>query len=95
MLKNLNFKKQGGMYVSDPIQLKSDAGLHLEFAHQPFAGDIRLLQSMTGSGFSCFWRDKAHPGDVCDMAITGVVPGMFVCVHSSKRPVVSQILVQE
>lgn len=95
MLKNLNFEKQGGMYVSDPFQLKSDVGLHLEFAHQPFAGDIRLLQSMTGSGFSLFGGDKAHPGDVYDVAITGVVPGMFVCVHSSKKPVVSQILVQE
>ena len=83
------------MYVSDPVRLKSDAGLHLEFAHQPSAGDIRLLQSMTGSGFACFREDKAHPGDVYDVAITGVVPDMFVCVHSSRKPVVSQILVQE
>lgn len=95
MLKNLNFEKQGGMYVSDPVQLKSDAGLHLEFAHQPFAGDIRLLQSMTGSGFSLFGGDKEHMGDVYDAAITGVVPDMFVCVHSSRKPVVSQILVSE
>lgn len=28
MLKSLNFKKQGEAYVSDPVRLTSDAGLH-------------------------------------------------------------------
>lgn len=50
MLKSLNFKKQGDTYISDPVQLTSDAGLHLEFSHSPAPSDIRLSQSMTGGG---------------------------------------------
>ena len=95
MLKSLNFKKQGDAYISDPVQLTSDAGLHLEFSHSPAPSDIRLFQSMTGGGYVCFKEDKTFLGDSYDMAITGVIPGMFVKVCCSRYPVSCQILVSE
>lgn len=95
MLKSLNFKKQGDAYISDPVQLTSDAGLHLEFSHSPAPSDIRLSQSMTGGGYVCFKEDKNFLGDSYDTAITGVISGMFVRVWCSKRPVSGQILIQE
>lgn len=95
MLKSLNFKKQGDTYISDPVQLTSDAGLHLEFSHSSAPSDIRLLQSMTGTGYVCFKEDKNFLGDSYDTAITGVIPGMFVRVCCGKYPVSCQILVSE
>ncbi|KAB5385382.1 hypothetical protein [Bacteroides fragilis] len=95
MLKSLNFKKQGDAYISDPVQLTSDAGLHLEFPYSPAPSDIRLLQSMTGGGYVCFKEDKNFLGDSYDTAITGVIPGMFVKVCCSRYPVSCQILVSE
>ncbi|UVP45282.1 hypothetical protein NXX41_14725 [Bacteroides fragilis] len=95
MLKSLNFKKQGDTYISAPVQLTSDAGLHLEFSHSSVPSDIRLSQSMTGGGYVCFKEESCYLGDSYDIAIAGVIPGMFVRVCCSKRPVSCQILVSE
>ena len=47
-LTDLTFSKQGEAYVSDPVQLQSDAGLHLEFASEDKErNNVALLQSMT------------------------------------------------
>ncbi|MCE9294745.1 hypothetical protein K0G63_02000 [Bacteroides fragilis] len=95
MLKSLNFKKQGDTYISDPVQLTSDAGLHLEFSHSPAPSDIRLSQSMTGGGYVCFKEESCYLGDSYDIAITGVISGMFMRVCCSKKPISCQILVSD
>ena len=53
-LTDLTFSKQGEAYVSDPVQLQSDAGLHLEFASEDKNNGVSLFQSMTNGNYVPF-----------------------------------------
>lgn len=53
-LTDLTFSKQGEAYVSDPVQLQSDAGLHLEFASEDKNNVVSLFQSMTNTNLRSF-----------------------------------------
>ena len=54
-LTDLTFSKQGEAYVCDPVQLQSDAGLHLEFASEDKERNgVSLFQSMTNGNYVHF-----------------------------------------
>lgn len=92
-LTDLTFSKQGEAYVSDPVQLQSDAGLHLEFASQDNNG-VALFQSMTNGNYVPFGSYN-YVGNTMDVAITGVIPGMYIKVQSISQPTLAKILVSE
>lgn len=81
-LTDLTFSKQGEAYVCDPVQLQSDAGLHLEFASEDKERNgVSLFQSMTNGNYVPFGSYN-YVGSTMDVAITGVIPGMYIKVQS-------------
>ena len=93
-LTDLTFSKQGEAYVSDPVQLQSDAGLHLEFASEnKERNGVALFQSMTNGNYIPF-ASYNYNGTI-DVAITGVIPGMYIKVQSISQPTLAKILVSE
>lgn len=94
-LTDLTFSKQGEAYVSDPVQLQSDAGLHLEFASEDKGKKwVALFQSMTNTNYVPFGSYN-NVGSTIDVAITGVIPGMYIKVQSISQPTLAKILVSE
>lgn len=94
-LTDLTFSKQGEAYVSDPVQLQSDAGLHLEFASEDKErNNVALFQSMTNVNYVPFGSYN-YVGSTIDVAITGVIPGMYIKVQSISQPTLAKILVSE
>lgn len=93
-LTDLTFSKQGEAYVSDPVQLQSDAGLHLEFASEDKNNVVSLFQSMMNGNYVPFWIIN-YVGSTMDVAITGVIPGMYIKVQSISQPTLAKILVSE
>ena len=94
-LTDLTFSKQGGAYVCDPVQLQSDAGLHLEFASEDKERNgVSLFQSMTNGNYVPFGSYN-YVGSTIDVAITGVIPGMYIKVQSISQPTLAKILVSE
>lgn len=94
MLKDLTFTLQDEKYVSDPVQLPSDAGLHLEFEPVLHGNCVNLEQSMTGDKYYNF-KTEFGPGAIYDLAISDVVPGMYIRIKTVLQPTVAKILVQE
>ena len=66
-LTDLTFSKQGEAYVSDPVQLQSDAGLHLEFASEYKNNGVALFQSMTNTNYVPFGSYN-YVGSTIDVA---------------------------
>ncbi|MFK2438131.1 hypothetical protein ACIXRX_21475 [Bacteroides fragilis] len=93
-LTNLTFSKHGEAYVSDPVQLQSDAGLHLEFTSEDKNNRCALFQSMTNVNYVPFGSYN-NVGSTIDVAITGVIPGMYIKVQSISQPTLAKILVSE
>ena len=93
-LTDLTFSKQGELYVSDPVQLQSDAGLHLEFTSEDNNNRFALFQSMTNTNYVPFGSYN-YVGSTIDVAITGVIPGMYIKVQSISQPTLAKILVSE
>lgn len=98
-LTDLTFSKHGEAYISDPVQLQSDAGLHLEFASEDKNNGVTLFQSMTNGNYVPFGSYN-YVGSTMDVAITGVIPGMYIKVQSIKvqsisQPTLAKILVSE
>ena len=93
-LTDLTFSKQGEAYVSDPVQLKSDAGLHLEFASEDKNNVVSLFQSMMNGNYVPFGSYN-YVGSTMDVAITGVIPRMYIKVQSISQPTLAKILVSE
>ena len=94
-LIDLTFSKHGEAYVSDPVQLQSDAGLHLEFASEDKErNNVALFQSMTNVNCVPFGSYN-YVGSTMDVAITGVIPGMYIKVQSISQPTLAKILVSE
>lgn len=93
-LTDLTFSKHGEDYVSDPVQLQSDAGLHLEFASEDKNNVVSLFQSMTNTNYVPFGSYN-YMGSTMDVAITGVIPGMYIKVQSISQPTLAKILVSE
>ena len=93
-LTNLTFSKHGEAYVSDPVQLQSDAGLHLEFTSEDKNNRFALFQSMTNTNYVPFGSYN-YVGSTIDVAITGVIPGMYIKVQSISQPTLAKILVSE
>lgn len=94
-LTDLTFSKQGEAYVCDPVQLQSDAGLHLEFASEDKERNgVSLFQSMTNTNYVPFGSYN-YVGSTIDVAITGVIPGMYIKVQSISQPTLAKILVSE
>lgn len=93
-LTDLTFSKQGEAYVSDHVQLKSDAGLHLEFASEDKNNVVSLFQSMMNGNYVPFGSYN-YVGSTMDVAITGVIPGMYIKVQSISQPTLAKILVSE
>ena len=93
-LTDLTFSKQGEAYVSDPVQLQSDAGLHLEFTSEDKNNRFALFQSMTNTNYVPFGSYN-YVGSTIDVAITGVIPGMYIKVKSISQPTLAKILVSE
>lgn len=94
MLKDLTFTLQDEKYVSDPVQLPSDAGLHLEFEPVLHGNCVNLEQSITGDKYYNF-KTEFGPGAIYDLAISGVVPGMYIRIKTVLQPTVAKILVSE
>lgn len=93
-LTDLTFSKHGEAYVSDPVQLQSDAGLHLEFTSEDKNNRFALFQSMTNTNYVPFGSYN-NVGSTIDVAITGVIPGMYIKVQSISQPTLAKILVSE
>lgn len=94
-LTDLTFSKQGEAYVCDPVQLQSDAGLHLEFASEDKERNgVSLFQSMTNGNYVPFGSYN-YVGSTIDVAITGVIPGMYIKEQSISQPTLAKILVSE
>lgn len=93
-LTDLTFSKHGEAYVSDPVQLQSDAGLHLEFASEDKNNGVALFQSMTNTNYVPFGSYN-YVGSTIDVAIIGVIPGMYIKVQSISQPTLAKILVSE
>ena len=93
-LTDLTFSKHGEAYVSDPVQLQSDAGLHLEFTSEDKNNRFALFQSMTNTNYVPFGSYN-YVGSTIDVAITGVFPGMYIKVQSISQPTLAKILVSE
>lgn len=94
-LTDLTFSKQGEAYVCAPVQLQSDAGLHLEFASEDKErNNVALFQSMTNTNYVPFGSYN-YVGSTIDVAITGVIPGMYIKVQSISQPTLAKILVSE
>ncbi len=93
-LTDLTFSKHGEAYVSDPVQLQSDAGLHLEFTSEDKNNRFALFQSMTNTNYVPFGSYN-YVGSTIDVAITGVIPGMYIKVQSISQPTLAKILVSE
>lgn len=94
-LTDLTFSKHGEAYVSDPVQLQSDAGLHLEFTSEDKERNgVALFQSMTNGNYVPFGSYN-YVGSTIDVAITGVIPGMYIKVQSISQPTLAKILVSE
>lgn len=93
-LTDLTFSKHGEAYVSDPVQLQSDAGLHLEFTSEDKNNRFALFQSMTNTNYVPFGSYN-YVGSTIDVAITGVIPGMYIKVYSISQPTLAKILVSE
>lgn len=91
-LTDLTFSKHGEAYVSDPVQLQSDAGLHLEFTSEDKNNRFALFQSMTNTNYVPFGSYN-YVGSTIDVAITGVIPGMYIKVQSISQPTLAKILV--
>ena len=94
MLKDLTFALQDEKYVSEPVQLPSDAGLHLEFEPVLRGNCVELEQSMTGDKYYNF-KTEYSPGAVYDLVIACVIPGMYIRVKTALQPIVAKILVSE
>ena len=94
MLKDLIFTLQDEKYVSEPVQLPSDAGLHLEFEPVLRGNCVELEQSMTGDKYYNF-KTEYSPGAVYDLVIAGVIPVMYIRVKTALQPIVAKILVSE
>lgn len=93
-LTDLTFSKQGEAYVSDPVQLQSDAGLHLEFTSEDKNNRFALFQSMTNTNYVPFGSYN-YVGSTIDVAITGVILGMYIKVQAISQPTLAKILVSE
>lgn len=93
-LTDLTFSKHGEAYVSDPVQLQSDAGLHLEFASEDKNNVVSLFQSMTNTNYVPFGSYN-YVGSTMDVAITGVILGMYIKVQAISQPTLAKILVSE
>lgn len=93
-LTDLTFSKHGEAYVSDPVQLQSDAGLHLEFTSEDKNNRFALFQSMTNTNYVPFGSYN-YVGSTIDVAITGVIPGMYIKVQCISQPTLAKILVSE
>lgn len=93
-LTDLTFSEQGEAYVCDPVQLQSDAGLHLEFASEDKNNRFALFQSMANTNYVPFGSYN-YVGSTIDVAITGVIPGMYIKVQSISQPTLAKILVSE
>lgn len=75
-------------------ELQSDAGLHLEFASEDKNNGVALFQSMTNGNYVPFGSYN-YVGSTMDVAITGVISGMYIKVQSISQPTLAKILVSE
>ena len=89
---DLTFEHNGVRYESQPVQLNGNVGIHLE--HSDKIGFVGLSQRMGGSTFSSFKSDY-YIGGTYDIAITGVIKGMFIKVECDNKPDMAQILVPD
>lgn len=94
MLKDLVFSKVGESYLSEPVQLSGDCGINLEFEPKTGGNKVSLFQSMSGDKYVSLKSDY-YVGSVYDMAVTGVIPEMYLKIKCNYKPVTAKILIQD
>lgn len=95
MIRNINFTKSNGQYVSENIQLTNGtACVHLEFSGKSRNRCITLLQSIDGNVFVPFdYNSYVSVG--WEKNISGGIPGQYIRMECTSEPVVAKYLEAE
>lgn len=95
MIKNINFIKSNGQYVSDGIQLTNgSACLHLEFSGKTRNRCVTLLQSIDGTVYVPF-DYNSYILNAWEKNINGGIPGQYIRIECTSEPVVAKYLEAE
>lgn len=80
---DINYDNELGCYVTDPIQVTNDCGLHITFADE--GATIYIDQSIHNGEFvNC--HTETRVGLYYDVIVEGTLPGMYIRVRTSKLP---------
>lgn len=95
MIRNINFTKSNGQYVSENIQLTNGtACVHLEFSGKSRNRCITLLQSIDGNVFVPF-DYNSYVSAAWEKNISGGISGQYIRIECTAEPVVAKYLEAE
>ena len=96
-LQDLIFtKEEEGVYVSSPVQLKDNIGIHIELpkaTNNMVSGNtVSIFQSMTDTEYALTSFNN-YVGNVFDRVLTGALTGMYIKIQCNQMPLVAKILI--